>query len=178
MKKHYETFVISAFPGCGKSYCFNNYQDKFTILDSDSSKFSWIKDKDGNNTKERNPEFPMNYITHIKDNLDKADIIFVSSHEGVRTMLYENNIKTIMVAPSISIKEEFIKRYKTRGNPDSFINFISDNWENFLIDIYTDSTKYKFLLNTLSDDRPYIDLQLLYTLFSRDMGNLCYMWSN
>jgi hypothetical protein len=41
------TFVISAFPGCGKSYCYNNYQDKLSMLDSDSSEFSWIKDENG-----------------------------------------------------------------------------------------------------------------------------------
>jgi hypothetical protein len=35
------TFVISAFPACGKSYCFNNYNDNYLkILDSDSSEFS------------------------------------------------------------------------------------------------------------------------------------------
>ncbi|HCL4480363.1 TPA: hypothetical protein N2D99_002451 [Clostridium botulinum] len=32
-----QTFAISAFPACGKSYCFNNHQDKFSMLDSDSS---------------------------------------------------------------------------------------------------------------------------------------------
>jgi hypothetical protein len=60
-----QTFVISAFPGCGKSYCYKKYQDRFSILDSDSSEFSWIKDNEGKNTKERNPDFPNNYIDHI-----------------------------------------------------------------------------------------------------------------
>ena len=64
--------VISAFPGCGKSTYYNMYKDTQKILDSDSSEFSWIKDENGNNTKERNPEFPMNYINHIKDNLHTA----------------------------------------------------------------------------------------------------------
>ncbi len=45
-----QTFVISAFPVCGKSYCFNNHQDKFSMLDSDSSEFSWVKDDNGKNT--------------------------------------------------------------------------------------------------------------------------------
>lgn len=90
MKKYYKTYVISAFPAYGKSYCFKKYQDKFTILDSDSSEFSWIKDRNGNNTKERNANFPQNYITHIKNNIGKVDIIFVSSHETVRKALFDS----------------------------------------------------------------------------------------
>ena len=40
------TKIISAFPGCGKTYFHNN--NKNTTLDSDSSHFSWIKDENGN----------------------------------------------------------------------------------------------------------------------------------
>lgn len=178
MKKHYETYVISAFPGCGKSYCFNNYQDKFTILDSDSSEFSWVKDENGNNTKERNPEFPNNYIKHIKENIKKADIIFVSSHEEVRKALYDNDIKTIIVAPANDMKEDFINRYIERGNSESFINFISNNWERFLNDINKDKDRYGFLVNGVFKDRPYIDEKFLWTLFDNHMGNLVSYWSN
>ena len=37
-----ETKIISAYPCCGKTYAFENYQDIYSILDSDSSDFSWI----------------------------------------------------------------------------------------------------------------------------------------
>ena len=61
------TKVISAFPACGKSYAYENYQKCFNgILDSDSSEFSWIKDEDGNNRKERNLDFP------IKENIGES----------------------------------------------------------------------------------------------------------
>lgn len=36
------TVVVSAFPCCGKTYAFENYQNKYSILDSDSSQFSWM----------------------------------------------------------------------------------------------------------------------------------------
>lgn len=83
--------VISGFPGIGKSYMYNNMKD-LKILDSDSSKFSWVKDEEGKNTKERNPDFPNNYIKHIKDNMDSSDIILVSSHKVVRDALKDNDI--------------------------------------------------------------------------------------
>jgi hypothetical protein len=119
-----KTKVISAFPACGKSYVFEHKQDCFRgILDSDSSEFSWVKDVNGNNTTERNPDFPNNYIQHIKDNLGKVEIIFVSSHDVVRNSLKENNIDYTLVYPDKSLKNEWMRRFKQRGNNDKFISF-------------------------------------------------------
>lgn len=129
-----DTLIISGFPGVGKSY-FKNNNSKLTILDSDSSNFSWLKDKDGNNTKERNSEFPNNYIQHIKDNMGKVDIIFVSSHDIVRQALKDNNMFYYLVYPCRCIKDEYLQRYKDRGNNNSFIEFIDKNWEDFIKDI-------------------------------------------
>lgn len=164
-----KTFVISAFPGCGKSYCFNNYQDEFSMLDSDSSEFSWIKDENGNKTKERNPDFPNNYIEHIKSKIGKVDIIFVSSHEVVREALAKNNIKTIIVYPSKIMKREWIKRFKERGNDDNFISFIFNNWERFIDNI--DSEDYDFLRLQLGGRHKYINANLLHRLIETSMGN-------
>lgn len=183
------TFVISAFPGCGKTHCFKNLNGKgLSILDSDSSEFSWIKDKDGNNTKERNPEFPSNYIKHIKDNIDKVDIIFVSSHEVVRNALIESKISFILIYPYKHCKGEWIERFKSRGNNEAFINFISNNWDSFIEDmdsidenigkqsvgglIYSKIHKHRL------DQGKYIDANYLYGLIDNSMGNLCCLWGN
>lgn len=142
------TKIISAFPGCGKTYCFNKYKDSdIKILDSDSSKFSWVKDKYGNNTKERHPNFPMNYIEHIKENIGKVDIIFVSSHEVVRDALKENKIDYILVYPNLISKDEYITRYTSRGNDDSFIDFIVKNYDDFIMDMRAETFPYKIELN-------------------------------
>ena len=63
MKK---TKIISAFPACGKTYAFEKLNENgYTILDSDSSKFSWCYDYNQANSdkieKYRNPEFPSYY---------------------------------------------------------------------------------------------------------------------
>ncbi|MEG2289571.1 MAG: hypothetical protein RSC24_06350 [Clostridium sp.] len=138
------TTIISGFPGVGKSEYFKNqeYNDR-TCLDSDSSEFSWVKDEFGNNTKERNQDFPNNYIEHIKANIGKVDIIFVSSHDVVRDALKENNIKYVLVYPEMNSKEEYIKRYKQRGNNDGFIDFITSNWENFITCMQNETFPYK-----------------------------------
>lgn len=128
------TVIISAFPACGKTYAYNTYED-ITMLDSDSSEFSWIKDENGNNTKERNPDFPNNYIKHIKDNIGKVDVIFVSSHLNVRQAMADNNIDYITIYPQEQCRLSWIGRMYLRGNDANFISFINDNWNKFMSDI-------------------------------------------
>lgn len=122
-----ETKVISGFPGIGKSYLFNRSDLK--VLDSDSSLFSWIEKG------VRHPDFPNNYMQHILDNLGKADYILVSSHDVVRQALKEHKIEYTLVYPSGEFKEEYISRYKGRGNDEGFINFIGSKWNEFIEDI-------------------------------------------
>ena len=146
-----ETFVISAFPGTGKTYFYNQYKGKnsLIVLDSDSSNFSWIKDEKGNNTTKRNPDFPNNYINHIKENIGKADIIFVSSHDIVRQALYDNGIKYIVVYPENNCKDEYLERYRNRGNTEEFINMMDKNWDRFIDGMKNDKgARMKWVLGT------------------------------
>lgn len=122
------TKVISGFPGVGKSYIQTGYRniENFMILDSDSSEFSWIEEG------VRHPDFPNNYMRHIKENLGKVNIIFVSSHDIVRQALQGNGIDYTLIYPDVSLKDIYIDRYKKRGNNEAFIKFISSNWESFI----------------------------------------------
>lgn len=120
-KKEIEkTKLVSAFPGTGKSYLFN-YSDKI-VLDSDSSKF----DK---------KDFPQNYIKHIKENIGKANIICISSHKEIRDALVKNGLWFTLVYPDKNLKEEYIQRFKDRGDKESFINLIYNNWDEWLMQL-------------------------------------------
>jgi len=127
-----ETLVISAFPGCGKSYMYRNNEDKL-ILDSDSSKF----DKS---------DFPRNYIEHIQSNIGKADIIMVSSHKEVRDALVENEIDFTLVYPKRDIKEEYIQRYNDRGNDPNFIKLLESKWDDWMDELEQQSNCKKIEL--------------------------------
>jgi len=124
------TKVISCFPGTGKTYFFEN-QDKYgiKILDSDSSSYSWLENG------ERNPEFPQNYIEHIKENLGKVDLILVSSHWDVRDGLRYNRIDFKIVIPDHIDREIYFERYRNRGSSDAFINSVKANWDRWLAEI-------------------------------------------
>ena len=116
--------VISAFPGMGKTWYFENCQELHSSYDSDSSKFP----KD---------DFPRNYIEYIKEKLkeDDRDIIFVSSHENVRQALIDEGIHFICIYPDINMKDEMIERYKKRGSSEAFIDNIDKNYENYISSI-------------------------------------------
>lgn len=111
--------LYSGFPGVGKSHAFRVLSAKgFVIKDSDSSTF----DK---------AHFPDNYIKHIKEvkQAKQADAVFISSHDVVRDALLDNQLAFTLVYPDINIKDEYLKRYLTRGSNEDFINLLNANWE-------------------------------------------------
>jgi len=122
-----KTRIISAFPGIGKSYYHKLFPE--TTLDSDSSLFSWEEGKQGI---KRNPDFPNNYVTHIKENIGKYDFIFVSSHKEVREALLKNCLFFYLIYPSKDLKDVFIERYKDRGSSEDFISLVSKNYESWI----------------------------------------------
>lgn len=164
--------IISAFPACGKSTYYrewsqysrenvwrrrNNGEQVLNnigepcgekILDSDSSLFSWIYDENGNKTNERNPEFPQNYINHIKEHMETEDIIFVSSHKVVRDALKEEGIPYYLVYPRKDMKHEWMWRFENRGNDEAFIKFQDEHWDEFIDDMESETYPTKVILES------------------------------
>lgn len=117
--------IVSGFPGVGKSYSAGKHQEWFKISDSDSSNFSWLPDGT------RHPDFPQNYIEHMKGVGDDYDIIFVSSHKAVRDSLLENKLPFTVIYPHRSLKAEYLERYRKRGSPEAFVSMMDQNWDKF-----------------------------------------------
>ena len=149
-----DTKVIAAFPACGKSYCFDRNED-YLILDSDSSKFSWMWDC-GN--KIRNPEFPKNYIEHIKENIGKVDFIFVSTHEEVRQALTEADIDFILVFPGQALKAEWVGRCFLRGSGEQFCSMIAGNWDYWISQMWDEAICNKRKHYVLKSDEYISDI--------------------
>jgi len=130
MKK---TLLISGFPAVGKTHFQSS--SKLKVLDSDSSKF----DKN---------YFPDNYIKHIKNNMGLVDIILISSHDLVREALINEGLKFVLVYPNIELKDEYIDRYIKRGSPNGFIDLVSSNWNDWILQLKNQDGCLKFELNT------------------------------
>lgn len=137
------TAIISGFPGVGKTHLFNLYEEG-SMLDSDSSKFSWISMAKGKRI--RNPEFPINYIDHIKAQIGKVDIILVSSHKEVREALVEAGIKFFLVFPRTLLKEEYLLRYIERGSSEEFIDRVEENWDSWIEELTAQENCKKIVL--------------------------------
>lgn len=89
--------------------------------------------------KVKNPEFPNNYIEHIKNNIGKVDYIFVSTHKEVRDALKEAGVSFILVFPEKDLKAEWIGRCFLRGSDEKFCNLIAQNWDNWIKEMEEES---------------------------------------
>ncbi len=136
--------IVSAFPACGKTYAFEKMKNikSLNVLDSDSSKFSWIWETEWEDdyekgsvpvkVRKRNPNFPNNYIQHIKENMDNTNYLFVSSHKEVREALKENNIPYVLVYPERDRLNEWVGRCYIRGNDKAFIDTMIEHWDEWI----------------------------------------------
>lgn len=113
------TSIVSGFPGIGKSSLFK--MGNLKVSDSDSSTFP----KDG---------FPYNYTQHIYKLYEERNVefILVSSHQDVRGILADNKTPFTLVYPDVSLKEEYLDRYRERGSPEAFVNMMSNKWAEFI----------------------------------------------
>jgi hypothetical protein len=155
------TKIFSVFPACGKTWLYD-YQENYDlkILDSDSSQFSWMyvvdekhefKNRGKKNYKEqyikvRNPEFPANYIKHIKENFGKYDYIFVSSHASVREALDKEGIDFTIVYPKSCCKAEWIGRCFIReknGETGCSAEIMYNNWEQWINECFETGISHK-----------------------------------
>lgn len=183
MSKSNHSIIISGFPGIGKTsfmnscstgtfvdeiagvengkpiqvYRFNSTVQRslmyYRVHDSDSSKYSWLYDGEGNKTDQRNPDFPNNYIEHIRK-LDEIpfNIILVSSHDVVRDALAAAELPFFVAFPDIKKKDEYLERYRERGSDDAFVKLLDENWDKWIGDLMTYTENHPFARGWVIDD--------------------------
>ena len=144
------TMVISAFPGCGKTYLYENQdklefncqgeRKKFTFCDSDSSHY---KKHDG---------WEKEYVEDIEKKLGILDFIFISQHDKVLEELNTRKIPFVIVAPDNAewlssrerelTKQQWFGRFVLRDN-----SHIKDfpSWLESLKEHYDEWTSYEHL---------------------------------
>jgi len=109
--------------------------------------------------KYRNPNFPKNYIDHIKNNIGNVDFIFVSSHKKVRYALEDSGIDYIMAYPDKDkMKAEWVGRCYMRGSGNAFCDMLIKNWTEWICEIESESItsihrKATYILNA---NQPYL----------------------
>lgn len=122
--------IIWGFWGCGKS----TVADGFKIVDADSALFKYTGvHTDVLHTSfhdaqqiQRNLDYPENYIAFVQQ--CEADIVLVNCELPV----LKRFDSVCLYYPSLSRKDEFIDRYKQRGDNSSFVTFMNEEYEGIL----------------------------------------------
>lgn len=148
MKKSTDKIIIAGFPGIGKSKAAEVLEG--IVYDGESSDFHWLKPANNKveaETKMKenilDPIWPDNYLQFIKMLAYETDgvsaykdlvYIYISTHEEVLSHLRKYHIPFVIVVPED--KDETVARYRERGNSESFIKKLEENW-----DIWMDNFK-------------------------------------
>ena len=126
--------IVSAFPATGKTYYAERHPN---VLDSDSSSFSWIS-PDGflkRDERQRHPDWPHNYIRHIKEQVHQGKLVLVSTHGEVRGLLEDQELSFTLVYPAFDLRTYYLKRMVDRGSPRWLVDKIDLMWPSMLAEL-------------------------------------------
>ena len=91
-----------------------------------------IEKKKGNMEKIRREDWPANYFLAIQKALLIYDFVLISTDDEILNLLDNNNVDYIISYPSIKCKEEYIQRYKKRGNIEKFIKNVYETFDELI----------------------------------------------
>ncbi len=117
-----KTKIIAGFPGVGKTTYTNTHAN---ALDVGCEPFS-----------RGNKAWPSDYLRFISVafHQKKYSEILISMHKIVIDYL-KYDFDFTVVYPHIDLKEEYLERYKSRGNNQGFIGRMSYNWDEWITEI-------------------------------------------
>lgn len=115
--------IISAWPGCGKSYLARKEPKLF--WDGEVTRF---KNKYGDNVLNYNPP----YVEAVKKQLADGKIPLVSAHDYTKSALKEAGLEFWSVIPSPHLKNEWIDRVRNRKTKQAngvIADVMAKNWD-------------------------------------------------
>ncbi len=141
--------IISGFAGIGKTTLQKNNKD---VIDLESSDYKWIyldndtksmnkEERKGATNRIQNPMWPINYVREIIKKASEYDIVLISQDLEVRECLRDNKCKYYVCFPKKECKNEYIERYKNRGNNEKFISLVSENFESWIDALMNEENK-------------------------------------
>lgn len=129
--------IYSCFAGLGKTTIAKNNK---SYVDLESSDYQWLfpkyigenrEGRKGVGGKTKNPAFPINYVDDMEKILKTGKKVLISSQPEVLKEVNHRGLAFITVTPSNNLKDEYIERYKRRGNNQNFIELMSKNFDTF-----------------------------------------------
>ena len=85
------------------------------------------------------------YITVALHMQKNGYTVLMSCHKEVRDLLRANDVDYTVAIPHKERKEEYLQRYKKRGNDSDFIKLLSDNFESWIKEIESDEINITYV---------------------------------
>lgn len=167
--KKYNCKVILCGPAIGKTY-LAEHDSHFVDIDGARARYKYnlqnsnYKDFEkgkSNRGKVINTDSMQYAINLLEKTIKSNKIALISYHEEILNYIWNNKIDYCLVYTDISLREEYKKRMEKRGNPDSFVNEMTNEkaWKRFHEKDEKDTRpKYKIKLSKgqyLSDIKEY-----------------------
>lgn len=125
-KMNQGVYLICGYGGVGKSTLVERFKDQ-KFIDLDSALFS------------KSEKFPTNYldmIRHLEQSEHVGSYVFISTHKQLLNLLQENNYYFALVCPDSTVSaEEWEQRYINRANPEGYIEFMREHYDEFVRDM-------------------------------------------
>lgn len=124
-----DQYYIWSFPGTGKSSVPPSVPG---VLDADSRLYQFIgatprmlHDAAAQARTAPNPEYPDNYFNYIEN--AGSTYVLLNCHVSLLPRIPNENL--LLVYPDISLKDEYLRRYRTRGDNESFLSYMDENFD-------------------------------------------------
>ena len=155
-----EKLLIMAYMGTGKTELENRYDN---VIDFDFQDYKYIYDesirhlpleqrKGSTNLRTENPNYPENFLTDAIKLLNEGKIVvspFIDhvfkAYDGSNIASQVENLRTILVCPTRDNFDEYVERFKKRGNSDEFIARREKEFSS-LVDLFEQVSNYERII--------------------------------
>ncbi len=111
-------YLIAGFPGVGKSHLYAHASSVRTF-DLEPTPFR------------KQPDWPDNYLIAVEDVMDDRlyDLVLVATYPEVIKVLLELGYMFNLVYPDETQKDDYVARYRQRGNSEVGVQTLADMFE-------------------------------------------------
>jgi hypothetical protein len=137
--------LIAAYAGTGKTYFASLYPTAVIDLVCMPYKYILTQNTTCGESGKANPEnilhddWPSNYISAIKQNLESDKLLLIPTDLLVLEFLKEEKLPYYLCYPQMDAKEIYRERFLNRGNTDEFIEIFIGEWDIFMNEFENDS---------------------------------------
>ena len=155
-----ERLLIMAYMGTGKTELENRYDN---VIDFDFQDYKYIYDesirhlpleqrKGSTNLRTENPNYPENFLADAIKLLNEGNIVvspFIDhvfrAYDGFNITSKVENLRTILVCPTRDNFDEYVERFKKRGNSDEFSARREKEFSS-LVDLFEQANNYERII--------------------------------